>query len=249
MGSHAQRKLFNPGDAVGVYTIVRLLGQGGYGDTYSVTRPETDVPLAMKVVSDHDSLATEMVIMPRVQKSPLFPRVVEFGRGDSYSFMVTELLGPSLSNTRRHLPGGRYSLSTVLRLSFFMLECIREFHKHGFVHRDLKPGNFLLKLGPTNPLALIDFGLARVFIDEATGQPFPESAQTAFHGTVTYASVNAQLFHDQSPRDDLVSWLYSLVELAEGYLPWSADSDPTVIQNRKVAISDRTLMRSLPREF
>jgi serine/threonine protein kinase len=130
-----------------------------------------------------------------------------------------------------------------------MLECIREFHKHGFVHRDVKPGNFLLKLGPTNPLALIDFGLARVFIDEATGRPFPESAQTAFHGTVTYASVNAQLFHDQSPRDDLVSWLYSLVELAEGYLPWSADSDPTVIQNRKVAISDRTLMRSLPREF
>jgi serine/threonine protein kinase len=117
------------------------------------------------------------------------------------------------------------------------------------VHRDVKPSNFLLKSGSGNPLALIDFGLARLFIDPESGDPFPERARVGFRGTPKYASLSAQRFRDQCPRDDLISWLYSVIELVDGSLPWGGESDSVIGQRKKAATPDEVLFRSLPKQF
>jgi serine/threonine protein kinase len=206
----------------------------------------------MKVESrstDKQALAIELTFLEPLQDSRLFPRLIEYGQTSTHQFFVMELLGPSLSNMRRQLPDRRYTVATVMRLALFMLECLRDFHNHGFVHRDVKPGNFLLNPDGPKPLVLIDFGLSKVFIDPRTQQPCPPSADSGFHGTPKYASINAQACHDQSPRDDLISWLYSIAEMAAGRLPWSLDRDARVIQRKKAAISSRFLFSGLPGEI
>ena len=143
-----------------------------------------------------------------------------------------------------------FTMPTVVRIGFYMLQCIESFHKHGFVHRDIKPGNFLLRMNnDKNPLALIDFGLSKRYIDQETGKPFKEKQKTGFKGTSKYASLQAQSFHDQCPRDDLISWLYSLVELIDGFLPWGSIRDNQKLTKVKIQTQVRSLFKSLPAEF
>jgi serine/threonine protein kinase len=105
-------------------------------------------------------LANETSIIKELPPAPLFLRLVAAGATDSHRFLVLEFLGPSLDATRRRSRGYRFSLATALRLSFFVLRCLREFHLRGFVHLDVKPSNFLLTTSAQSPVALIDFGLA-----------------------------------------------------------------------------------------
>jgi len=252
MAGRKARKLLEPGDAVGSYTVVSLLGQGGYGDIYAVKPPNSDDVYAMKLeafTAEKRGLDSELAFIEQIQDSSFFPHLIEAGLTDSHRFVVIELLGPSLSNTRRQMPDHHYTLATVLRLAIFMAECIHSFHQHGFVHRDIKPGNFLLRPGSGNPVVLIDFGLSKEFIDPETQKPYPERSKVGFRGTTKYASLNAHRGRDQGPRDDMISWLYSVVELMDGRLPWGQDRDGVVISRKKSAISDRMLYRSLPHEF
>jgi serine/threonine protein kinase len=251
ISSRRSRKLFKPGDTFGNFTIVSLLGQGGYGDIYLVRAADSDLTFAMKIESftaEKRGLEIELLFLESLQDSELFPRLINSGRTDTHQFFVMELLGPSLSNTRRQLPNRRYSAATALRLAVFMFECIREFHRHGFVHRDIKPGNFLLRTGFGNPLVLIDFGLSKRFVDPETGQICPVRANPGFQGTAKYASLNAHYNREQSPRDDLISLLFSIVEMVEGKLPWGGEDERGMCR-AKMAIPPRVLFRSLPREI
>ena len=106
-----------------------------------------------------------------------------------------------------------------------------------------------MRNGFKNPLALIDFGLSKVFIDEDTGAILPEKKKVDFHGTFKYASIQAHEYHDQCQRDDLVSWVYSMVELVEGMLPWGNVVENSKMKSMKKSISAKELLRSFPKEF
>jgi tau tubulin kinase len=67
----------------------------------------------------------------------------------------------------------------------------------------------------TGTWKVIDFGLARRFVDES-GATIPQRMEAAFRGSTTYASINAHKQLDLGRRDDVWSWLYCLVELLSG---------------------------------
>lgn len=250
--SRRNRHVYQPGDRIADFTVIRMIGQGGYGDIYSVTNDNFANTYAMKLESlrsPKKGLDTEAAFLERLQDSRLFPQLLEHGETASDKYLVMELLGPSLSNTRRQAEHRRLSLATVIRMGIFMLECIEDFHRHGLIHCDIKPGNFLLRCGFRNPLALIDFGLSKARVNSATGALIPERRKVDFHGTFKYASVPAQEYRDQCPRDDLISWVYSMVELVEGALPWGNVLDKNRIKAMKKGIAPRELLRSFPDEF
>lgn len=250
--SRKERPVLGMGDRIGSYTVVRLLGQGGYGDIYAAEKDETKVVCAIKteqIKSEKQGLQFEILVMEKLQDSSLFPKLHEKGRTDTHLYFVMELLGPSVSNTRRQMMHHHYSLGTTLRLGVFMLRAIREFHQHGFIHRDIKPGNFLLRPSQTNPLVLIDFGLSREFIDPRTGRHYPERSRCGFRGTSKYASIRAHDSKDLSWRDDLISWMYSMIELIEGRLPWLSGCDFERTRRMKMTTTSRTLFGALPGEF
>jgi serine/threonine protein kinase len=251
--SRKPHKLFDRGDTVGSFTIIDLIGQGGYGDIYSVKPFDSDIPFAIKIEAlsaPKRALEKEIFYLSKVQSSYFFPHLYEAGFTATHTYAVMDLLGPSISVVRRRMPEQCFSLTTALRLSLAMLQSLQALHSLGFIHGDVKPGNFLLSPTPSqSPIVLIDFGFAKRYVNPATGVRYPEGPKCGFRGTMKYASIYVHRGHDQSPRDDLIAWLYSTVELVDGSLPWSRESDSYRVRMHKKSISNSELLRSFPAEF
>lgn len=246
-------KTFKRGNYFLDYKIVKLLGQGGFADTYFVTERKTKKNMALKVeriVKRKKTLDDEKEVFEQLQNSMLFPRYYTSGATQKYRYLAIEALGPSLAACKKVVERERFSLSTVLHVAIEMLRCIEELHKNGFVHRDIKPGNFLIRPNRTNPIVLVDFGLARRHIDPDTHEVIPAREKCGFAGTSRYASHNAHVCKELGRRDDLISWWYSIIELAKGELPWNDIDDKAEIYARKMEKGiDRRLCSGLPQQI
>ncbi|EPB67031.1 hypothetical protein ANCCEY_13879 [Ancylostoma ceylanicum] len=103
--------------------------------------------------------------------------------------MVMELLGPSLEDLFNFCQR-KFSLKTVLLLADQMITRIEYIHERDYIHRDIKPDNFLMGLGKRGNLVyIIDFGLAKKYRDSRS-QHIPYRENKNLTGTARYASVN-----------------------------------------------------------
>ena len=94
-----------------------------------------------------------------------FAKIKCYGQEKSYYFMVMDLLGPSLADLYQFC-GYRFSLKTTLMLAYQFIDRFEYMHKRKFVHRDIKPDNFLMGLKEnSSTLYVVDMGLAKRYID------------------------------------------------------------------------------------
>ena len=101
------------------------------------------------------------------------------------------------------------------------IELISYFHERQFLHRDIKPDNFLVGTGnKSDTVYIIDYGLAKKYIEPKTGLHIPFKKGKALTGTARYASLNTHLGYEQSRRDDLEGFIYVIIYLFKGKLPW-----------------------------
>jgi serine/threonine protein kinase len=249
---HHDRPILAEGTRITRFAIKQLVGQGGYGDIYSAIEVATNAICAIKIeffnAANH-GLQDEIRILRHLHGQKCFPRLIEFGRCSDFHYCVMPLFGPSLSRMRHLLPNCRYSISSVARLALSMLNCIEALHASGFVHRDIKPGNFLIRPLRSLPVVLIDFGLSRSFRDHHTGRHYEYLPRAGFTGTSRYASLHAHKEKRLSRRDDLTSWFYSIVELAIGKLPWPTHAEKKEIMALKKSIATEDLCGELPLQF
>jgi serine/threonine protein kinase len=194
-------------------------------------------------------IADEIIFFTYLQGTALFPGFVEHGETAEMHYFIMELLGPTVSMVRRALPDQRYTRLTCAVLAREMLECIEELHLRGFVHRDIKPGNFLFRYDSAHIMCLIDFGLARQFVDPQTGQQYPPRDTPGFTGTCSFASVNAHAGQELNRRDDIISWLYTVIEITERGLPWPGSKNREATYQLKQTTTPVQLCRSLPSQF
>jgi serine/threonine protein kinase len=251
MSSRADRKVLRPRRVLGRYSILALIGQGGYGDIYEAMDRESYFHYAMKVEKiaiKRQALQKELKIIERLS-SPYFPKFICYDETAKYRYMVIELCGPSFSTVRRLLPGHHFSLSTTLRSGIEMLRAIEDFHRHGFLHRDIKPSNFLIRPSRRYPVALIDYGLSRPFLDIASGRTGPPRDHPGFVGTSKYAWVNAHAGWELGRRDDLYSWYFSLFEMCTGKLPWGQLDDKQAVYAEKCSTDITGLVPEMPKSF
>lgn len=148
----------------------------------------------------------------------------------------------------------RFGLKTVLILFDQILERLSNLHSKGYIHRNIKPDNFMMGLGENRETwYLIDFVLAKKFIKNGEIIPFKKGRQMT--GPLRYASINSQLGFEQSRRDDLESLGYMMIFFLKGDLPWQniqakdIDEKYKMVMKSKLATTINSLAKGLPDEF
>ena len=183
------------------------------------------------------------------------PGIRWYGTEGDYNVMVLDLLGPSLEDLFNFC-GRRFSLKTTLMLADQLISRVDYMHSKGFLHRDIKPDNFLMGLGRrANQVYVIDYGLAKKYRDPRTHIHIPYRENKNLTGTARYASINTHLGIEQSRRDDVESLGYVLMYFLRGSLPWQGLKAVTKkqkydkISDRKMATPVEQLCKGFPPEF
>lgn len=239
------------------YKIGEIIGKGSFGETYRGTDP-----LGNEVALKYESCESEtlqLLYECRIYRffsgAFGFPSVKWFGRIGKSNVLVMDLYGKSLDSLFEKC-NKTFSLKTVLMLADQMISRIEFVHKKGFVHRDIKPQNFLFGKGKNeNALFLIDFGLAQNYIDLQTRKHVEYSEEETIVGTARYCSINSHMGIRETRRDDMESLGYLLIYLLKGRLPWSgikaktSEDKYTKIAECKIKTSLEALTEGLPEEF
>ena len=240
------------------YRLKRKIGKGSFGEIYEAETVRTHRPVAVKLENKNSpfpQLAYEAKHYSILSGGPGILQVRWFGTTETHNALVIDLLGKSIEDLFI-MCGCKLSLKTVLMLADQMLCCLEFIHTKNFIHRDVKPDNFVMGIGNnSNLLYIIDFGLAKKYRDQNTHIHIPYAEGKSITGTARYASVGALRGSEQSRRDDLESLGYVLVYLLKGSLPWmgldaeTKNEKYSKILDLKNSISIDELCSGLPKEF
>uniref|UniRef100_A0A8C6SIK9 non-specific serine/threonine protein kinase n=1 Tax=Neogobius melanostomus TaxID=47308 RepID=A0A8C6SIK9_9GOBI len=221
------------------------IGSGSFGDIYLAINITNGEEVAVKLESQkarHPQLLYESKLYKILQGGVGIPHIRWYGQEKDYNVLVMDLLGPSLEDLFNFC-SRRFTMKTVLMLADQMISRIEYVHTKNFIHRDIKPDNFLMGIGRhCNKLFLIDFGLAKKEDKNLTG-------------TARYASINAHLGIEQSRRDDMESLGYVLMYFNRTSLPWQGLKAATKkqkyekISEKKMSTPVEVLCKGFPAEF
>ncbi|KAL7084309.1 hypothetical protein ACP275_14G216800 [Erythranthe tilingii] len=242
----------------GKFKLGRKIGSGSFGELYLGVNIQNGEEVAIKLESvktKYPQLHYESKIYMLLQGGLGIPSLKWFGVESEYNVMVIDLLGPSLEDLFNYC-NRKFTLKTVLMLADQLINRVEYTHSKGFLHRDIKPDNFLMGLGrKANQVYIIDYGLAKKYRDLQTHKHIPYRENKNLTGTARYASVNTHLGVEQSRRDDLESLGYVLMYFLRGSLPWQGLKAGTKkqkydkISEKKMLTPVEVLCKSCPSEF
>ncbi|CAH2355989.1 casein kinase I homolog Hrr25p [[Candida] railenensis] len=240
------------------YRIGRKIGSGSFGDIYLGTNIISGEEVAIKLENTkakHPQLEYEAKVYKALSGGVGIPFVRWYGTECDYNAMVIDLLGPSLEDLFNYC-NRKFTYKTVLLLADQLICRIEYIHARCFIHRDIKPDNFLMGIGRRgSQVNVIDFGLAKKYRDPRTHLHIPYRENKNLTGTARYTSVNTHLGIEQSRRDDLESLGYVLIYFCRGSLPWQGLKAATKrqkydrIMEKKITTPNDILTQGLPREF
>lgn len=208
------------------YRLILLVGQGTMGAVYDAEDLVFNRRVALKRLRYPPEADERIIEQTRMQfereakilatlRHPNLPRVNDYFTFFDQEFLVMDYIeGQALDETIVLHPGGLDEAS-VLSWADQLLSALEYIHRHGLVHRDVKPAN--VRVTPDGQVYLVDFGLVKVF------DPASPKTATAVRGlgTPQYAppeQYDAELGHTE-PRSDIYSLGATLYHLLTGEAP------------------------------
>jgi serine/threonine protein kinase len=218
-----------PGTKLGPYEIVSRLGAGGMGEVYRARDTRLDRMVAIKVLPE--ALCSDPESRKRFEREALaisslshrnICLLYDVGHHDGTDFLVMEYLeGETLA---KRLERGPLPFDALLTVATEVADALGSAHRHGLVHRDLKPGNIMLTKSGTK---LLDFGLAKK-LESAADAPTAVTASLtepgAVLGTVGYMSPEQLEGKEADARSDLFAFGAVLYEMATGRRAFAGDT-------------------------
>jgi len=235
----------------------KQLGKGGFGQLYLGRNIHENIFIAIKVEeqSPRSRLAYEFQILKEISEGDGIPKVYKLHRGKKHNYLIMQLLGKSLDKLFVDMKK-KFSIKTVCMLAYQMVQRVEYVHSRGYIHRDIKPGNFLIGKNLDNKkLFIIDFGLSKKYIDKNTGKHIIYKEGKGLTGTARYVSLNTHYGIEQSRRDDIEGIAYNLIYFAKGKLPWQGVKTKNKkekhkkIMELKEEYNPDKLCEGLPEEF
>jgi len=247
------------GETVSHYRIVAGLRGGGMGIVYRAEDMKLGRQVALKFLPEESVRSPEALNrFEREARSasalehPNICPIYEFGEHEGQPFLVMQLLeGQTLreliSESARTKPP--LELPKLLDISLQIVDALEAAHQHGIIHRDIKPANIFLTT--TGQVKLLDFGLAKLFHDDAaeeaglldaggneakentlsptTPDAFLSRTGVAM-GTAGYMSPEQARGETLDARTDLFSFGLVLYEMATGQRAFQGDTRPGLYQ-------------------
>jgi len=225
----------------GRYELTHLIARGGMAQVYRAMDRQLERPVALKVL--FPELSVDRTFVERFRREaqaaanlshPNIVPVFDWGEDDGSYFIVMEYVeGRPLSAVLRDpQPMPPRQIATI---GAGVAAALAFAHRHGVVHRDVKPGNVLIT--PDGDVKVTDFGIARAMNTEES------LTQTgAVMGTAAYFSPEQAEGKGVDSRSDIYSLGVVLYEMAVGRPPFTGDS-PVAVASKHVRD-----MPVLPRE-
>eukprot|EP00808_Paulinella_micropora_P006352 g30958.t1 len=245
---------------VGPHWIMKQkIGSGSFGEIYLGIDTRTNQKVAIKLErldAEYPQLEAEHTVYMSMKSGARgIPKIYWSGISGNYNVLIMELLGPSLE-TLYNMCDRKFSLKTVSMLAIELLRRIEFQHSSQYLHRDIKPDNFLMGLRQNSHIVfMIDMGLSKRFEDPETQRHIPYRENRKLIGTPRYTSINTHLGVEQTRRDDLESIAYMLLYFLRGKLPWQGLRAKTKedkyqrILMKKMGTKVSDLCKGFPDEF
>jgi serine/threonine-protein kinase len=246
-----------PGDRIGPYEVLALLGVGGMGEVYKARDTRLNRVVALKTLSGEkiaDAGRRSRFLLEAQAAARLnHPNIVtiyEISEENGVGFIAMEYV-PGATLERMNAGAG-LRLNDAMKYAADIADALATAHAAGIVHRDLKPANVMVtEDGRTK---LLDFGLAQ-FIQAAP----PEDQTATQHtlpgtivGTAAYMSPEQAEGRTLDARSDIFSFGLVLYEMLGGQRAFRADSwIPRPLRDIRPAIPaaiERHVMRCLSKD-
>jgi len=229
----------------GRFKVAERIARGGMACVYFATQQSLNRPAAIKVLradgaEDQESFRRRFLLEASMLAQLQHPNIVtllDYGQidtlpGEHYYMAMEFLHGETLS--RRLKTRGALPVVDTLRMARQMGRALREAHRRGFVHRDMKPSNVMLvpEDAQNDIVKLVDFGIGKVVT-----QPNPELSSDEEEvtrvglmlGSPRHMSPEQIRGEAIEPRTDLYGLGVVLFQMLSGRLPFDGRNDVDIL--------------------
>ena len=208
---------------IGSYRVTRKLGEGGMGVVYAAVDDKLNRPVAVKAIREGGGMTREHLWREAraaaAVNHPNVCQIYEIAEDGEQLFLVMELLeGQPLSDK---LETGPLSPAEALSVLLPTVDALDALHARGLIHRDLKPSNVFVT---AHGIKLLDFGLARPVVDDASATMANLTVAGQVVGTPAYMAPEQLEGMQVDGRADLFAAGVLLFEMVTGRSPFAANT-------------------------